>query len=139
MSGLRGLKRVLDAGKVAAITPDGPRGPARVAATGPVALANLTGKPIIPVAWSVDRYWRTRLGLHDYTKTILPRYHDLGRYVDARWQNVWQQENSDVSTRDRMESQRKKLEAALNGITDRADRFFTNKKKSDGGKIITNA
>ena len=58
MSGLRGLKRVLDVGKVAAITPDGPAGPARVAATGPVALANLTGKPIIPVAWSVDRFWR---------------------------------------------------------------------------------
>ena len=54
LSGLRGLKRVLDKGRVATITPDGPRGPARAAAMGPVALAHLSGKPILPVAWSTD-------------------------------------------------------------------------------------
>ena len=140
MSGLRGLKRVLDAGKVAAITPDGPRGPARVAATGPVALANLTGKPIIPVAWSVDRFWRAP----GWDCMIIPKPFCRGIMIwgealtpDGR--TFGNRKNSDESTRDRMESQRKKLEVALNGVTDRADGFFTNKKKADGGKIITNA
>ena len=39
LSGLRGLKRVLDLGESVAITPDGPRGPARKSALGPVAIA----------------------------------------------------------------------------------------------------
>src|SRR6056300_1155507 len=46
LSGLRGLKRVLDRGESVAITPDGPRGPARKSALGPVAIAQMAGKPI---------------------------------------------------------------------------------------------
>jgi lysophospholipid acyltransferase (LPLAT)-like uncharacterized protein len=41
LSGLRGLKRVLDRGESVAITPDGPRGPARKSALGPVAIAQI--------------------------------------------------------------------------------------------------
>ena len=44
LSGLRGMKRILDAGRIATVTPDGPRGPARIAAVGPVALAQMAGK-----------------------------------------------------------------------------------------------
>ena len=134
------MKRVLDAGKVAAITPDGPRGPARVAATGPVALANLAGKPIIPVAWSVDRFWRAP----GWDGMLIPKPFCRGIMIwgealtpDGR--TFGNKKNSDKSTRDRMESQRKKLEVALTGVTDRADGFFTNRKKADDGKIITNA
>ena len=82
LSGLRGLKRVLDTGKVATITPDGPRGPARKAAMGPVALAQLTGKPILPVAWAVDRYsagaW---LGRYDHSKAFQSRCAGDGRFA----------------------------------------------------------
>ena len=119
MSGLRGLKRVLDAGKVAAITPDGPRGPARVAATGPVALASLTGKPIIPVAWSVDRFWRAP----GWDCMVIPKPFCRGIMIwgealtpDGR--TFGSRKNGDESARDRMETQRKKLEVALNGVTD---------------------
>ena len=70
LSGLRGMKRILDAGRVATVTPDGPRGPARIAAVGPVALSQMAGKPIIPVAWSTDRHWRARgVGRHDDPET----------------------------------------------------------------------
>jgi lysophospholipid acyltransferase (LPLAT)-like uncharacterized protein len=140
MSGLRGLKRILDVGKVAAITPDGPRGPARVCATGPVALANLTEKPIIPVAWAVDRFWRAP----GWDSMIIPKPFCRGIMI---WGDALQPEsktagsrkNGDKGNRDRMESQRKGLEAALNDVTDRADRYFKGEAEADSGKIMTDA
>jgi hypothetical protein len=47
--------------------------------------------------------------------------------------------NCGERTRDRIESQREELEVALNDVTDRADGFFTDEKKADGGKIMTDA
>ncbi len=46
---VRELLDVLEADHVAALTPDGPRGPARTAAAGVAQLAGLSGAPIIPV------------------------------------------------------------------------------------------
>ena len=140
MSGLRGLKRVLDAGKVAAITPDGPRGPARVAATGPVALANLAGKPIIPVAWSVDRFWRAP----GWDGMLIPKpfcrgIMIWGKALSPAGKTYGRRKNGGGRDRDRMESQREELEVALNDVTDRADGFFKDEKKADGGKIMTDA
>ena len=54
-AGLRGLARILAQGGVAVITPDGPRGPARVAAPGVVQLAALTGVPVLPCAVASSR------------------------------------------------------------------------------------
>ena len=51
------MKRILDAGMVATITPDGPRGPARIAASVRLRWRSWTGKPVVPVAWAVS-YWR---------------------------------------------------------------------------------
>ena len=39
-------------------TPDGPRGPRRVAAPGPVILATRTGLPIVPITFGYDNAWR---------------------------------------------------------------------------------
>jgi hypothetical protein len=38
-----------------------------------------------------------------------------------------------------MESQRKGLEAALNDVTDRADRYFKGEAEADSRKIMTDA
>lgn len=46
---LRRLIRVVRAGGHVGFLPDGPRGPARVAKGGPVALARATGAPLVPV------------------------------------------------------------------------------------------
>lgn len=54
-AGLRGLARILADGGVAVITPDGPRGPARVAAPGVAQLAALTGVPVLPCAVASSR------------------------------------------------------------------------------------
>ena len=55
VAGLRGLARILSDGGVAVITPDGPRGPARVAAPGVAQLAALTGVPVLPCAAASTR------------------------------------------------------------------------------------
>ena len=55
--GLLGIMRVLNAGGNVALTPDGPRGPARRAKPGAVLAAQRTGAQIIPVAASALRGW----------------------------------------------------------------------------------
>ncbi len=54
-AGLRGLARILADGGVAVITPDGPRGPVRVAAPGVAQLAALSGVPVLPCAVASTR------------------------------------------------------------------------------------
>lgn len=52
------LSRVLQSGKEAAITPDGPKGPARSVAQGVLVAAQRSGAAILPIAASADRSWR---------------------------------------------------------------------------------
>jgi lysophospholipid acyltransferase (LPLAT)-like uncharacterized protein len=51
------LKRDMAAGKPAAFTLDGPRGPAKVAQAGAIWLAKATANPIVPFHIEADRYW----------------------------------------------------------------------------------
>ena len=51
------LRREMRAGKSAAFTLDGPRGPARTAQPGAVWLSGLTGNPILPFHIEAARYW----------------------------------------------------------------------------------
>lgn len=53
-------KRQLESGHSLLITPDGPRGPARVAQPGAVWLAGATSCPILPVRVTASRYRTTR-------------------------------------------------------------------------------
>lgn len=54
------LCRTLDAGHDVAITPDGPRGPARTFAPGALIVAQRTGAPIVPLGAAATRAWRLR-------------------------------------------------------------------------------
>jgi lysophospholipid acyltransferase (LPLAT)-like uncharacterized protein len=49
-AGLRAMLRLLSAGEMVVVTPDGPRGPRRVAAPGVAQLAALSGRPVLPCA-----------------------------------------------------------------------------------------
>jgi hypothetical protein len=51
------LKRDMTAGRPAAFTVDGPRGPARVAQPGAIWLASATGNPIVPFHIEASRFW----------------------------------------------------------------------------------
>jgi len=59
-SGLRALVNALRAGQHVGLTPDGPRGPRRVAAPGVAQLAALTGAPVLPCAASTSFALQTR-------------------------------------------------------------------------------
>ncbi|MDB4907972.1 MAG: hypothetical protein JWO05_2756 [Gemmatimonadetes bacterium] len=57
---LLALARELQQGNDIAVTPDGPRGPARTFAAGALVAAQRSGTPILPIAASADRAWRLR-------------------------------------------------------------------------------
>ena len=59
-SALRRLARRVRAGLDVAVTPDGPRGPRQQAQPGVIALAAMTGAPLVPVAFAARPVWRLR-------------------------------------------------------------------------------
>lgn len=52
--------RLVERGHDLAITPDGPRGPLHQVQPGIIALAQLTGRPIVPTGVRIDRKWRLK-------------------------------------------------------------------------------
>lgn len=66
---LLSLVRELKAGREVAVTPDGPRGPARRFAPGALIAAQRSRVPILPVAASADRAWR----LHSWDRFVIPK------------------------------------------------------------------
>jgi lysophospholipid acyltransferase (LPLAT)-like uncharacterized protein len=68
LAGIRGLYRALQAGENVVVTPDGPRGPARVAKPGVGQLARIAGVPIVPMAAKVGGAWRAR----SWDRTVVP-------------------------------------------------------------------
>ena len=63
------LRRELGAGKPAAFTVDGPRGPARVVQPGVAFLAGATGQPILPYHIEASRHWTLR----SWDRTQIPK------------------------------------------------------------------
>ncbi len=55
--GLRELVRAAREGRDLAVTPDGPRGPARVFKPGALVAARLTGLPVVPLAVAASDAW----------------------------------------------------------------------------------
>ena len=54
---LRGLVKAARAGHTLAITPDGPRGPRQKLQHGVITLAQITGRPIVPLGCGCTRAW----------------------------------------------------------------------------------
>ena len=67
-AGARTLLGVLEAGGHVVITPDGPRGPRRVAALGVAQLAARSGAPVLPCAAQTSRRWT----LPSWDRMVLP-------------------------------------------------------------------
>jgi lysophospholipid acyltransferase (LPLAT)-like uncharacterized protein len=110
--GLRALARALREGHSVIVVPDGPRGPSETVKPGVVALARLTGAPVVPVALGASSEWRARSwdGFRvpkPFARCVV-RFGDpvrVGRPVGRRTD----------------ESPRKEIEAALRQVTWRAD------------------
>lgn len=112
LSGMRALMREMKKGRVAAISPDGPRGPARNLAGGAVALAQITGQPILPCVWATDRCWRIK----SWDKMRIPKPFSRGEIL---WGDPIYLSKTD--TKDEQEQARITLEAKLNELTERCD------------------
>ena len=79
--GVAALRQLLDKSRHMhlAITPDGPRGPRRQLAPGPIFLASKLGIPLVAMGLGYDRPWRVGVG------TALPsRGHSAGPDVSSR-------------------------------------------------------
>jgi lysophospholipid acyltransferase (LPLAT)-like uncharacterized protein len=100
-SGLRALVNALKSGAHVGLTPDGPRGPRRIAAPGTAQLAAMTGAVILPCAAATA--WAIQLKSWDAMRFPLP--FGRGRLVCAPLIQV---------TRDNWEAAIPQLETALN-------------------------
>jgi lysophospholipid acyltransferase (LPLAT)-like uncharacterized protein len=94
------------------ITPDGPRGPRRVLAQGPVYLASKLGLPIVAMGFGYDRPWR----LSTWDRHAVPRPLSRARAVVSPEIHV----PSDLD-RDGIERYRQSVERLLNRLTVEAE------------------
>ncbi len=111
-NGLRQLLRLLQRGAMIGVTPDGPRGPRRVAAPGVAQLAALAGVPILPCAARTSR--RITLNTWDHMGFPLP----FGRGVVVCGPPI-------VVPRDAWRDALPTIAAAMNQAADRADQLST--------------
>lgn len=90
------------------ITPDGPRGPRRQLAIGPVYLASRLGLPIVPIGFGVDRPWR----LNSWDRFAVPRPFSQVRAMVGREINIPQ-----GLEREELEDRRLEVEQRLTHLT----------------------
>ena len=115
-AGVKGLLKSVQAGRDVAITPDGPRGPGSKAQMGAVQIARATGLPIFPMAFGASRVKKFR----SWDSFVLPYPFTRGVFICGEPISVAKDAEADD-----MEAARSRLEDALNGLTERADRYFS--------------
>jgi len=113
-SAVRRIIGLLRDGACVGITSDGPRGPRMRASDGVVAIARLSGAPVVPATFGVSR--RRVLSTWDRFVMAWP----FGRGVIVWGQPIYVPRDAD---NDATESARLRIEEALNGITAEADRI----------------
>jgi lysophospholipid acyltransferase (LPLAT)-like uncharacterized protein len=121
-AGYREMRRRLKQGGHVGITPDGPRGPARKAADGAVALAKNSRAVIIPVAWSTSRMKR----LDTWDRLAIPGWFSRGIQCWGEPFNVPADANLERLTH--------QLEDRLNAITATADDIFGHQHDDADGR-----
>lgn len=94
------------------MTPDGPRGPRRQLAPGPVYLASRLGLPIVPIIVAYDRCWRTPT----WDRFAVPRPFTTARMLLGEELHV-------AAGLDRLalEARRAEIEQTMNRLTDEAE------------------
>jgi lysophospholipid acyltransferase (LPLAT)-like uncharacterized protein len=108
---LRSLVRLIKSGVSVGITPDGPRGPRMRASDGAVALARLSGAPILPAAVSVSR----RMVMNSWDRLIIALPFGEGTMV---WGDpIHVTGDADPA------AARQRLESELNRVSAEADRL----------------
>lgn len=103
------MVRLLKEGDNLSITPDGPRGPNQVAASGVATLARLSGKAVLPVTFSAK--WHKRMHSWDRFMVALP-FTRVVFYIGAP---IMVDKNTDIETG------RLAIEIAMNQLVEKAD------------------
>jgi hypothetical protein len=102
--GLLGLKGVIESGRPAIFTADGPRGPIFQTKMGPIKLAQLTGAPVGAFHFQPERAWT----IHSWDRFQVPKPFTRIVLSWAQWTRV----SADLSGEE-MEATRIELNAAL--------------------------
>ena len=102
--GLRGLKNVIETGRTAIFTADGPRGPIYQTKMGPIKLAQSTGAPIGAFHLEPERAWV----MNSWDRFLVPKPFTRIAVSWAQWTRV----PSELPP-DQFESKREELNAAL--------------------------
>jgi lysophospholipid acyltransferase (LPLAT)-like uncharacterized protein len=109
------LKRDMTAGKPAAFTIDGPRGPARLAQPGAVWLAKATGNPVVPFHIEATSHWT----VNSWDRTLIPKpFATVSISIGEPF------EVSAEAGDDEIEAARKNLEERLARLEERARRLL---------------
>jgi lysophospholipid acyltransferase (LPLAT)-like uncharacterized protein len=128
LGALRTMLQLAKEGHNLAFTPDGPRGPRHVAQPGVVAAAQLTGLPILPVAFVAKR----KKLLRSWDRFEIPHLFSRGLFHFGTPIAVPRR-----LTDEEMEAYRLQVEETLNNLSDEAERDFdrlynsTNRGKPD--------
>jgi len=102
--GLLGLKDVIESGRTAIFTADGPRGPIYQTKMGPIKLAQITGAPIGVFHLQPEHAWT----MHSWDRFLVPKPFTRIVVSWAQWTHV----PTDLPAEE-LESKREELNAAL--------------------------
>lgn len=120
---LRAMVTCLNEGNCVGITPDGPGGPAMRASPGIIAIARLSGAPILPVTYSTAR----RRILRSWDRMLLPLPFSRGVFICGDLIEVPRHLNNAAT-----ETWRARIEEQLNALTAEADRLMGHEKVAPG-------
>ena len=114
---LRDLYRTVNDDHVSpANTPDGPRGPIFEFKLGPLMLAQMTGAPILPMAYAARRAWLLR----SWDQGIVPKWFNTLTFVIG--EPVWVPKGISVQ---QLEPLRLQLQTTLQELTQQAGQYVT--------------
>ncbi len=113
---LKALIKDLKNGTNTGITPDGPRGPRQRAQAGVAQLARLSGRPILPMTYSISH----GMQLNSWDRFLLPFPNPLAKGVFVFGDPV----TIDSRGEDALEQGRQAVEESLNRITRQADEMM---------------
>ncbi len=102
--GLNGLRKVLDSGRTAIFTADGPRGPIYQTKMGPIKLASITGAPIGAFHLEPERAWK----INSWDEFLVPKPFTRICVSWANWTHV-----EAGTPNEQFEAKREELNAAL--------------------------
>ena len=119
---IRELKRKAETHDLV-ITPDGPRGPRREMAMGPIYLASRLRMPIVPVGFGFDRPYRMRT----WDRFAFPRVASKGRAIFGPRLEV-----PPKLKRDGLEAYRLYIEQTLNRLCDEAELWVESGERRQG-------